>query len=80
MALKIEKPNKPKRILALEYQVLKSLQNLPHICPVYEFIDFDKIPNSQGLNFIIMKMLGKSLSTVKHQGLSRLVALELLVI
>lgn len=79
MALKIEKPNKPKQILALEYQVLKNLQDLPHICPVYEFVDFDKIPNCQGLNFIVMKMLGKNLAAVKQQGLSRAAALELLV-
>ena len=79
VALKIEKPNKSKRILALEYQILKSLQHLPHICPVYEFIDFEKIPNCQGLNFIIMRMLGKNLSAIKHQGLSRKTALELLV-
>eukprot|EP00826_Nyctotherus_ovalis_P046667 TRINITY_DN5305_c0_g4_i2.p2 TRINITY_DN5305_c0_g4~~TRINITY_DN5305_c0_g4_i2.p2 ORF type:complete len:130 (+),score=21.10 TRINITY_DN5305_c0_g4_i2:23-391(+) len=47
---------------------------------VYEFVDFDKIPNCQGLNFIVMKMLGKNLAVVKQQGLSRVAALELLVI
>lgn len=79
VALKIEKPDKPKRILSFEYQILQSLQNLPHICPVYEFVDFTKTSTPQGLNFIVMEMLGKSLASVKHQGITPVAALELLV-
>lgn len=87
VAIKIEKPNKPKQILALEYQFLKTLQDLPHICPVYEFVDSLQMPyckeytalNFQGLNFIVMKMLGKNLSALKRQRPSNVVVLELLV-
>ena len=77
VALKVEKPNKSKRILAFEFQVLMDLQGLPHICPVYEYIRND---NPQGLNFIVMKMLGKNLSNIKKQGLWPEAALEILVI
>ncbi len=79
VALKVEKADKPKKVLLFEYQVLKQLQGLPHICPVYEFIESYQ---PQGLNFIVMKMLSKNLATVKrHKGkhFTPVFALRLLV-
>ena len=83
VALKIEKADKSKKVLIFEYQVLKQLQGtlyipqsalgLPHICPVYDFVESEQ---PQGLNFIVMKLLGnffyvyllgKNLATVKKQ-------------
>lgn len=65
VALKIEKADKSKRILQIEYQILKNLQcklmitnkALTHICPVYGFIENEQFGSC---NFIVMKMLGKT--------------------
>lgn len=67
VALKVEKADKSKKVLLFEYQVLRHLQckitikyifyyvGLPNICKIYEFIESEQ-PN--GLNFIVMQMLG----------------------
>ncbi len=64
VALKVEKADKSKKILMFEYQVLKNLQGLPNICKIYDFIESSQ---ANGLNFIVMQMLGKNLATVKKQ-------------
>eukprot|EP00826_Nyctotherus_ovalis_P064080 TRINITY_DN9396_c0_g2_i1.p1 TRINITY_DN9396_c0_g2~~TRINITY_DN9396_c0_g2_i1.p1 ORF type:complete len:161 (-),score=27.50 TRINITY_DN9396_c0_g2_i1:142-624(-) len=88
VALKVENLNKPKRILALEYQILLRLQGIfccagslevPHICKVYDFVK-NVLP--EGRNFIVMQMLGKNLASVKKakgQCFSAEIALKLLV-
>lgn len=75
VALKVEKADKSKKILLFEYQVLRDLQGLPNVCITYEFVESAQ---SNGLNFIVMQMLGifwderenalgKNLATVKKQ-------------
>jgi len=80
VALKVEKPGKPKKVLRLEYQILNNLQGtlspyiegLEHICPIYEFIENEK---EELPNIIVMKMLGnilihtigKNLAMLKRQ-------------
>jgi predicted Ser/Thr protein kinase len=39
VALKIEKPDKSKRVLMFEFDVLKQIQGLNHTPSVYEFIE-----------------------------------------
>ena len=49
------------------------------MCPVYDFVESDQ-PNGQ--NFIVMKMLGKNLATLKKQkgkNFTPVFALRLLV-
>ena len=65
VALKIEKADKSKKILIFEYQVLKNLQGipdlnphfvgLPTVCKLYDFVENGL---TDGLNFIVMQMLG----------------------
>lgn len=72
VALKVEKVDKPKRILQFEYQVLNLLQGiifyytkgLPNICPVHEFIE------NKPSNFIVMKLLGKKYKELLGKNLS----------
>jgi len=74
VALKIEKADKSKKVLIFEYQVLKNLQgialpcsaslDLPNICKIYDFIESGQ-PN--GLNFIVMQMLGKVHETERYR-------------
>ncbi|TNV83274.1 hypothetical protein FGO68_gene1889 [Halteria grandinella] len=61
VALKIEKPDKPKRVLMFEFDVLKQIQGLNHTPPVYEFVE----RGGAGQNFIVMKLLGKNLANQK---------------
>eukprot|EP00347_Sterkiella_histriomuscorum_P020241 403338552 len=72
VALKIEKPDKSKRILLFEYDVLKQLQGLNHTPQVYEFVD----RKSSGQNFIVMRLLGKNLANQK-KVLGRKMTLDL---
>lgn len=60
VALKVEKPDKNRKVLTFEYQVLKNLQGLPTVCKVYEFV-----MNPEGSNFIVMQLLGKNLASIK---------------
>ena len=91
VALKVEKADKSKKVLIFEYQVLKNLQGissyhnphpiigLPNICKTYEFVESDQV---NGLNFIVMQMLGKNLATIKKQkgrDFTPVMALRLLV-
>ena len=86
VALKIEKAGKSKKVLQLEYQILKNLQGiikiikgLPNICPVYDYIENSQMDSS---NFIVMKMLGKNLATLKkYKGkkFTSIFAIKLLV-
>jgi serine/threonine protein kinase len=39
IVLKVEKPDKSKRILIFEYDSLQQLQGLPNICEVFEFVE-----------------------------------------
>ena len=39
VALKVEKPDKSKRILMFEYDTVLQLQGLDNICEVYEFVE-----------------------------------------
>ena len=73
----MEKPDKSKRILMFEFDVLKALQGisfimwfsdqywigLNHIPPVNEFIE----RNHGQPNFIVMKLLGKNLANRKKE-------------
>ncbi len=93
VALKVEKADKSKKVLIFEYQVLKNLQGiafpivpnikpslgLPNICKIYDFVESDQ---TNGLNFIVMQMLGKNLATIKKQkgkDFTPVMALRLLV-
>ncbi len=42
VALKVEKEDKHKKILKFEYEILKSLQGLPHVPRLYDFIENEK--------------------------------------
>ena len=57
MALKVEKPDKAKNVLKTEYEVLKALQGLPHICKVYAFVEATQ--EFSGLNAIVMELQGR---------------------
>ncbi len=72
VALKVEKADKSKKILLFECQVLRSLQGklrsvltpvlgLQSVCQLYDFIESSQ-PN--GLNFIVMQMLGTISPTI----------------
>lgn len=55
VAIKMEKPEKPRSILLTEYQCLLRLNGLPGIVPAYDFVSqqhFDKP------NFIVMALKG----------------------
>jgi predicted Ser/Thr protein kinase len=39
VVLKVEKPDKSKRILIFEYDTLQQLQGLPNTCEVFEFVE-----------------------------------------
>lgn len=59
MALKIEKKDKNKNILLFEYQVLKQLEGLKHICNVYDFV------YNTEQNLVVMDLLGSNLAKVR---------------
>lgn len=100
VALKVEKEDKHKKILKFEYDILKSLQGLPHIPTLYDFIDNSRggvvfganndpanstknsIFNSsgEGLNFIVMELLGKNVAIYKKsaEGFDNIIAYDIL--
>ena len=57
VALKIEKPEKEKRVLKMEYDTLKVLQKCNSVPIVYDFIE-----NSDDKSFIVMELLGINIS------------------
>jgi predicted Ser/Thr protein kinase len=59
VALKIEKKDKNKSILMFEYDVLRTLQGLSHVCNVYDFV------NNSEQNLIVMDLLGNNLAKVR---------------
>jgi tau tubulin kinase len=70
VALKVEKEDKHKKILKFEYQILKSLQGLPHVPILYDFIEnttgrLKFFSESSNCNFIVMELLGKNISNFK---------------
>jgi serine/threonine protein kinase len=101
VALKVEKEDKHKKILKFEYDILKSLQGLPHIPTLYDFIDNSRggvvfgttndpahstknnIFNStgEGLNFIVMELLGKNVAIYKKsvEGFDNITAYDILI-
>ena len=70
-ALKIEKADKPKIVLQFEYNVLKELQGLKHICQIYDFAE-NEFKGTQSA--IVMQLLGSNLTNLKKQTNKGLVA------
>lgn len=70
-ALKIEKADKPKRVLQFEYNVLKELQGLSHVCKIYDFVE-NEFRGTQSV--IAMQLLGNNLTNHKKQTNKGLVA------
>ena len=69
VALKIEKNNNKKTLLKTEFEIYKSLQNLPCIPKIYNYIKNitnEKDENKQ-LNCLEMELLGKNLSLFKKK-------------
>jgi len=80
VAIKVEKEDKHKKILKIEYEILKSLQGLNHVPIVYDFVDNSPTKATEGkeasqtqnsttgitgLNFIVMELLGKNVANFK---------------
>jgi tau tubulin kinase len=66
VAIKMEKPDKAKRILTSEYEFLKKLQGKKGIVPVYEFVNQSSCGKQ---NFFVMELKGTNLANFrKSQG------------
>lgn len=86
LLLRLKKLTKQRRFFCLSTRFLKTCKvsyyyslGLPHICKIYEFIESGQ---QNGLNFIVMQMLGKNLANLKKQkgaDFTRPMALRLLV-
>jgi hypothetical protein len=62
VALKMEKPDKAKKILVGEYEFLKKLQGKKGIVPAHEFVQQSQ-PDKQ--SFIVMELKGANLANFK---------------
>ena len=64
MALKVEKPDKARRILVAEYQLLIKLRGLQGIVPV---IDFQSQEHLNKQNFIVLELKGSNVASYRKQ-------------
>ncbi|CEM14660.1 unnamed protein product [Vitrella brassicaformis CCMP3155] len=67
VAIKYEKPIKEKRVLKQESSTLKDCQGLPGICQWYKFVDGGYYYGQWHESFMVMELLGDSISDVRRR-------------